>query len=216
MILYLDDEDYELDTVFTQTQLGQQSAHLVLNWFNFETYNIPEPPEGHNLNPEIQSNTIKYWKKVLFLFVPNLLIAWNELSGQGNPTRSKKLNDLIKKVKKKEGHGQGAPTQACHSINLEGGWNYHYLQILCTGYDELSISFDWEIDCTTQAKCQNIKRHNHFDFVLKAKLDWSKNILEEQDAPWQAVLASNDHIYCVHLSLALWLESMQQNLPWLH
>ena len=83
-------------------------------------------------------------------------------------------------------------------------------------YDELSISFDWEIDCTTQAKCQNIKRHNHFDFVLKAKLDWSKNILEEQDAPWQAVLASNDHIYCVHLSLALWLESMQQNLPWLH
>lgn len=69
------------------------------------------------------------------------------------------------------------------------------------------------IDCATQAKCANLKAHDQFEFALKGKLDWSKNVLEERDAPWQAVLASGDHVYCVHLSLALWLELYCESSP---
>jgi hypothetical protein len=48
--------------------------------------------------------------------------------------------------------------------------------------------------------------HDRFDFLLKTKLNWSKNVNEERDAPWQAVVGSINPIYCVHISVALWLE----------
>ena len=69
------------------------------------------------------------------------------------------------------------------------------------------------IDCATQAMCNNLKKHDQFDFALKSKLEWSKNVMEERDAPWQAVLASNDHAHCVHLSLGLWLELYDESSP---
>jgi hypothetical protein len=59
------------------------------------------------------------------------------------------------------------------------------------------------IDCATQAMCNKLKKHTQFDFALKTKLEWSKNVMEEQDAPWQAILTSNEHTHGVHLSLAL-------------
>ena len=69
------------------------------------------------------------------------------------------------------------------------------------------------IDCATQAQIANLKPHNHFDFVLKTKLNWSKNVLEERDAPWQAVVASIDSQFCVHILLTLWLEVYMEVSP---
>ena len=86
MMAFLDDQDYDNDTNFTQEQLGNLTATDVLKWFNFVTYGIPEPVEGHDLNSLIRSNTLKYWKKALSFFMPNRLSAWNEISGTGNPT----------------------------------------------------------------------------------------------------------------------------------
>ena len=85
-------------------------------WFNDATYGMSEPPTGHDMNPLVRSHTIKYWKKALSSFMPNRLMPWNEISGVGNPTRSRALNDLIKHVKKKEARAQGAPSQARRSI----------------------------------------------------------------------------------------------------
>jgi hypothetical protein len=48
--------------------------------------------------------------------------------------------------------------------------------------------------------------HDNFPNVLKARLTWSKNVQEERDAPWQIVLGSLDSVFCVYLSLSLWLE----------
>jgi hypothetical protein len=42
--------------------------------------------------------------------------------------------------------------------------------------------------------------------ALKVKLTWSKNVLEERDAPWQTVLGSIDTAFCVLFNLAIWLE----------
>ena len=69
------------------------------------------------------------------------------------------------------------------------------------------------IDCTTQAKKENVKKHDSFNFALKTKLDWSKNVLEERDAPWQTVLGSGDPLFCTHLSTALWLELYAEQSP---
>ena len=69
------------------------------------------------------------------------------------------------------------------------------------------------IDCATQAQLENLKAHDQFDFTLKTKLNWSKNVLEERDAPWQVVIASMNPIYCVHVSLGVWLELFNGSSP---
>ena len=52
----------------------------------------------------------------------------------------------------------------------------------------------------------NLKPHENFNFVFKGKLNWSKNVVEEQQAPWQYIHAANDERYCTHLSLGAWTE----------
>jgi hypothetical protein len=39
--------------------------------------------------------------------------------------------------------------------------------------------------------------HDNFPKVLKAQLLWSKNVQEEQGAPWQIVLSSLDSVFFI-------------------
>jgi hypothetical protein len=48
--------------------------------------------------------------------MPNRLMLWNAVSGQGNLTRSIEVNTLIKKVKKKEVRKQGVPSKARRAV----------------------------------------------------------------------------------------------------
>jgi hypothetical protein len=41
---------------------------------------------------------------------------------------------------------------------------------------------------------------------LKTIMNWSKNVQEERDAPFQIVLGCMDTLYCVLMSLVFWLE----------
>jgi hypothetical protein len=163
-----------------------------------------------------------YWKKALSSFMPNRLMVWNEISGVGNPTRSIALNDLIKYVKKKEVRGQGAPSQARRSIK-----DAEFRRVVELLKEEEGIikkygipammAFQFHmiarIDCSTQVMIANLRPHDHFTFCLKVRLNWSKNVMEERDAPFQAVVASKDHTYCVHPVLAMWLEVYMENNP---
>lgn len=111
MMSYLDSVQYDKDHTFTDVQLGLVTAADVLRWMNVKTFGIPDPPL--DANPTLaRSNSIKYWKKALSFFMPNRLMAWNRLTNQGNPTRSIEINDLIKRVKKKEVCKQGVPSSA--------------------------------------------------------------------------------------------------------
>ena len=72
---------------------------------NQKAYGTPEPePEPDpNANPtQARSSSLQFWKKAISCYMPNRLMPWNAVSGQGNPTRSIEVNTLIKKVKKKE------------------------------------------------------------------------------------------------------------------
>ena len=62
MMSYLDNQEYDKNTNFTQEQLGKLTAADVMKWFNFETYDVPEPPEGHDMRPLVRNNSLKYWK----------------------------------------------------------------------------------------------------------------------------------------------------------
>jgi hypothetical protein len=44
-----------------------------------------------------------YWKKAISYYMPNRLIPWNAISGQGNPTRSIEVNTLADKKSEEKG-----------------------------------------------------------------------------------------------------------------
>ena len=44
------------------------------------------------------------------------------------------------------------------------------------------------------------------DKCAKARLAWSKNVVEERDAPWQQVFGCMDPEFCVLVNVGLWLE----------
>lgn len=216
MMSYLDGHAYDKAHEFSQERLGQLTPPDLMRWLNYQVFDVPDPPQGHNLNPTIRCNSVKYWKKALSSFMPNRLMAWNELNGVGNPTRSRALNDLIKYIKKKEARGQGAPTKTRRSIK-EGEYD-RVLELLKEKDDMISkygipamMNYQFHliarIDCSTQVTIENIQEHNQFDFCLKTKLNWSKNVLEERDAPWQVMIPSMNHKRCVFLSTILWLET---------
>ena len=48
--------------------------------------------------------------------------------------------------------------------------------------------------------------HLKFPFVLKTKMRWSKNVLEESDAPDQVILRAMDPAFCAILAIAMHLE----------
>jgi hypothetical protein len=212
---YRDSTTYAHNKEFTQEELALITPAEILCWLNVQTYGAPEPDA--NDNPTMaRSNSIKFWKKALSASMPNRMMQWNEVAQTGNPTRSVAVNDLIKRVKKKEVRRQGAPSQARWSTQRE---EYESMQAILRDEGQNIMSkygipamnnFQFHmiarIDDTTQFKVENLQSHQQFDFCLKAKLNWSKNVHEERDAPWQVLVGAMDVTFCVIVSLAVWLE----------
>jgi hypothetical protein len=69
------------------------------------------------------------------------------------------------------------------------------------------------IDDTTQVIMDHIQVHHNFDNALKTQLNWSKNVQDERDAPWQVILGSMNPMFCNFISLGLWLEINLQSNP---
>jgi hypothetical protein len=63
------------------------------------------------------------------------------------------------------------------------------------------------IDDTTQVILDHIRVHDSFENAFKTKLNWSKYVRDERDAPWQVILGSMNPVFCVYNSLGLWLET---------
>jgi hypothetical protein len=62
------------------------------------------------------------------------------------------------------------------------------------------------IDGSTQFLMENLTSNPDFDFTLRSKLNWSKNVNEERDVPNQILTGAMDLLYCVLLGLAVFLE----------
>jgi hypothetical protein len=200
MMSYLDSVQYDKDHTFTDVQLGLVTAADVLRWMNVKTFGIPDPPL--DANPTLaRSNSIKYWKKALSFFMPNRLMAWNRLTNQGNPTRSIEINDLIKRVKKKEVCKQGVPSSARRPMKEREFRRLHYIlresaNVLWKLGIPALLNFMYHliarIDDSTQVMMEHLRAHDNFDFALKCRLNWSKNVEEERDAPWQLFIGCMD------------------------
>ena len=222
LLSYLDNVAYDKDQVFSQERLAQITPADILRWMNVKCFGVQNPPL--DANPiGCRSTSIMYWKKAISHFMPNRLMVWNELSNQGNPTRSTEINDLIKRVKKKEVRRQGRASQARRSMESR---EYNHTvtvlhnkeNIICRYGIPALMAFQFSmisrVDCAAQFFVQNLKGHNQFpNQALRAKLSWSKNVTEEREAPWQTLLGAMDPLYCVFLNLGLWLETSLMMIP---
>ena len=62
------------------------------------------------------------------------------------------------------------------------------------------------LDDVFRFRCEDITRNNEFPFALKSKMRWSKNVLEERDAPDQIILGAMDPSFCPLLGIAMHIE----------
>jgi len=67
------------------------------------------------------------------------------------------------------------------------------------------------VDDCAQFKSVDITPSFDYDFILRGKMSWSKNVREERDAPAQIIFAANDPKFCTHLALAIFLEHSLMN-----
>ena len=197
---YIDNTTHDITHQYTTERLSQLTPADLMRYFNHRTFGTETPTDQDK--PRIRSNTIFFWKKALSAYMPNRLMAWNELSNVGNPTRSSALNEFVKRIKKAEVRGVGAKSRARRALT-----NVEFREIMRLSRQGKNIIWKYgvpaqmtyqfhliaRLDDTMHVERENLDIHPSFDFALKTKLRWSKNVNEERDAPWQIVLESMEN-----------------------
>jgi hypothetical protein len=179
---------YGNDHQFVQDELAPLTPDNVRRWMCEQAYGTTEPaPDANPTNA--RSSSLMYWKKAISFFMPNRLMAWNAITGHGNLTRSIEVNELIKKVKKKEVRKQGADSQARRAITHA---EFKRTQSILMAKPDIIrrygipslFAFQYNliarIDDSTQFKMENLTANPDFNFTLRSKLNWSKNVQEER------------------------------------
>jgi hypothetical protein len=114
---YKDGTFYAPDEEFTQAQLLEMVPNHLCRWLCMKAFDKPDPgPDNNPLHG--RSSLMKHYQKAISHFMPNNIFPWNVGTMQGNPTRSKDVNDLIKAAKMKEVQKQGKPSNAKRALNL--------------------------------------------------------------------------------------------------
>jgi Transcriptional activator of glycolytic enzymes len=214
---------YTRDKTYTKAELRALTPENVLHWMNLKAFGVEDPPM--DANPTLaRGNSLAFWKKAISFFMPNRLMVWVSGRNEGNPTRSIEVNNLIKRVKKKEVRKQGAASQCRRAITEV---EFRTMQKILQNHNRTSTIWRFglyaltnfqfhllaRIDDTTQVLVENLRVHDSFCNALKTRLNWSKNVSEERDAPWQVVLGSMDTAFCVLVSLSLWMEVNLRSNP---
>ena len=88
---------YENDHRFNQEDLYRITGDEVYQYCCLLSFGAEYPCEEDV--PISRSSTVEFIKKALSYYMSNMLLAWNEETKVGNPTRSVDLNDLIKSIK---------------------------------------------------------------------------------------------------------------------
>jgi hypothetical protein len=212
---YLNGHQYDKDYDFSQEELAPVKPIDLKKYFCYRAYGIAEP--GPDDNPLFaRSSSLAFWKKAISHFMPNKLMPWNAIAQVGNPTKSIEVNELIKAIKKKEVRKQGKASSARRALthqeflrmlellkaeNQDDMHRYGLPSLFVFQYNLIA-----RIDDTCMFLVENLTDTPDFDFVLRSKLDWSKNVDDEREAPNQILLAAMDYRYCVQLALAVHTE----------
>ncbi len=215
--------EYECDRVYTDAE--KRRVELI-RWLNIRTFGDPDPAPDLVIKPLVRANNVAFWKKAISFHMPDRLHGWQTGSNDGNCTKGAEVNDFVKYLKKLEARKESAASQTrrpmvegkfrrLHEVfNAYGGphssavWKYGMPALINFQFHMMT-----RIDDTTQVIMDHIRVHDNFENALKTRLNWSKNVHDERDAQWQIILGSMDLVFCVLISLGLWLEFHLQSNP---
>jgi hypothetical protein len=202
-LTYVHSHQYTCQKTYTKAELRTLTSQHVLWWMNLNAFGVIDPQAMRILC--LRAVIPWQFEKAISFFMPNCFIPWYSGRNEGNPTRSIEINTLIKRVKKKEVRKQGAASQSRQAITDED--EYRTMQNIFRNQEDRNslvwryglyalTNFQFHLiacideDDTTQVLVDNVRVHDNFCNALKTRLNWSKNVTVERDAPWQVVLGS--------------------------
>ena len=136
--------------------------------------------------------------------------VWDAQLKRGNPTRSVKLNELVKNLKKLEVCGVGVASKAVRQLE-ESEWeqmiqifsesNNDEVKYAFTSFMKTQFHLSARLDDTAHMFINNYKVHDEYNFTITGRCRWSKNVQEERDAPDQIFLdlAIPHIVFCLAL-----------------
>jgi hypothetical protein len=211
---FKDQQAYAANTAFTVEQLVTITPNDLKRWMCLKSYGVADP--AVDANPTAgRSSSLEFYKKALSYYMPNRLTPWNVITATGNPTRSIEINELIKKIKKKEVRKQGKQSSARRPLERV---EFEQTLEMLNQFDDVTrkymvpaaVKFQYamvaRLDDTCHFKLGDLKTNPEFPFTLLCRMCWSKNVQEERDAPDQILIGSMDRRYCVLLALGIYLE----------
>ena len=164
------------DITFSQERILEITDLDVANFLTFKAY-------GPNLFPEegpdefpvalTRASTLAFYKKAISSYMTRQRQQWDEITGQGNPTKSAAVNEIIKALKKREVRGDAVPSSARRAID----WNefmcllvgtrlvypMHDVQYIMLAVLTLQWQIIGRIDDVMQLVTTTIQDSEHFD-----------------------------------------------------
>ena len=213
---------YPKGATFTKEQLLELQPQHIRDWLSKKAFGKVDWSYENGERPVHQrSSSMQFAKKAVSYFMPNKTPHW--CNGQGNPTKSDIVNKLIKFVEQCEVRGEGAKSNVKRPLTQTEFRKE--MELLAQHKDDLdhSVTFRslglWQyhlvgrIDDAANFEMSHPGGHDTYDFALKTKVSWSKNVTDERRCPDQILLGSGDDTYCVLIALGLHLESFLELHP---
>lgn len=206
---------YPKDYVFSIEELALITPEHIHAWMCYKTYGKEDVSPDDKPMFAMQ-NAIKGWKKhISFYFNAISSQPWSSVSRTGNPTKATIINDLIAIVGQKETKGLGLPSNQDRPFE-----KHEFVQILDTLRSSDDDNLRYRYPAMLTFMFHLIARGDDAGHVFKntllassiylgfltTKLRWSKNVRERRDCPKQILLGSMNPVFCVLLSLAIFLE----------
>ena len=86
------------------------------------------------------------------------------------------------------------------------------LQVRIPSILKFQVHLIARVDDAAHVLMNKIQTHGMFDYALRVRLRWTKNCLEERDAPEQIILGASDQDFCVLTSLSIHLQYLLEFL----
>lgn len=218
---YTGGEEFDSKYVFSREQILQIQPNDVRRWMANAAYNDPDYNVDSGDRPVYcRASNLEQMKKALSYFMVYRAAPW--VNGQGNPTRSTVVNDLIKEVKKFEVRGEGADGNAKRPLKQieflkthellrqQEDFNHAYKYPMMGLWQYTLIG---RVDDVCNFVVNDPRGNPDFDFALKTRVRWSKNVMEERTCPPQIILGAMDPRFCILLNLANYLEEYLRLFP---
>lgn len=199
------DVRYPKGTTFTRDQLLEIQPQHIYDWLGWKAFQKkPFSIENGDRPIHARASHLDQLKKGISYFMPHNSPHWIDGRG-GNPTKHNMHRKLIEAVKLCEVRKEGSESKVKRALTMP---EFEREIKMLRAHGELNEDYNYRVKYVAMALWQyhligqvddvchfgmaNPKGHDMFPFALKTKVQWSKNVRDEQKCPDQILLGAQD------------------------